>query len=68
MYSREASGLLDASKNSRHCKGVEGEVDKPTEDHIELSGYRWNSGNEDEIKCKGDGRGKICLQQYPEMM
>lgn len=38
MCSREASSFLDASKNSRHGKGVEGEVDKPTEDHTELSG------------------------------
>lgn len=38
MYLREASSLLDASKNSGHRKGVEGEVDKTTEDHVDLRG------------------------------
>lgn len=38
LYLREASSLLDSSKNSRHRKGIEGEVDKTTEDHAELGG------------------------------
>lgn len=53
MYSREASSLLDASKNSRQGKGVEGEVDKPTEDHIELSGFDGIPGMKMRLCVKG---------------